>query len=265
MGEGTGRNVRYTVGELANLSGVSARTLRHYEELGLLAPARTRSGYRVYTPRDARRLAAILAMRSCDLPLATIRHLLGDSGPELRDTLLEHLLALRARQAELEGAIAHTEAALAAVERIGNMDERDAFKALKRQAIEENERVYGREARERYGDDAVDAANERLSSLSRDEWGEKDQLEQAIKEQLRAAMATGDPTGDPAGEPARELARMHARWIALHWGEGRYSREAHRGLAQMYLADDRFRAYYDTAAGEGATEFLVAALESYLE
>ena len=79
-------------------------------------------------------------------------------------------------------------------------------------------------------------------------------------EQLRAAMATGDP----AGEPARELARMHARWIALHWGEGRYSREAHRGLAQMYLADDRFRAYYDEAAGEGATEFLVAALESYL-
>ncbi|MDM8270234.1 TipAS antibiotic-recognition domain-containing protein [Thermophilibacter provencensis] len=140
------------------------------------------------------------------------------------------------------------------------MGEREAFKALKRHAIEENERAYGREARARYGDDAVDAANERLASLSRDEWGEKDRLEQAIKERLRAAMATGDP----AGEPARELARMHARWIALHWGEGRYSREAHRSLAQMYLADDRFRAYYDEAVGEGATEFLVAALESYL-
>lgn len=136
----------------------------------------------------------------------------------------------------------------------------DKYEALKRRAIEENERTYGREARERYGGDAVDAANERLSSLSRDEWGEKDRLEQAIKERLSAAMATGDP----AGEPACELARMHARWIALHWGEGRYSREAHHGLAQMYLVDDRFRAYYDEAAGEGATEFLVAALESYL-
>ena len=140
------------------------------------------------------------------------------------------------------------------------MSRHEEFKALKRQAIEENERAHGREARERYGDDAVDAANERLASLSQDEWGEKDRLEQAIKEQLRAAMVTGDP----AGEPARELARMHARWIRLHWGEGRYSREAHRGLAQMYLADDRFRAYYDEAPGEGATEFLVAALESYL-
>ena len=140
------------------------------------------------------------------------------------------------------------------------MNEHAAFEELKRQAIEENERAHGREARERYGDDAVDAANERLASLSQDEWDEKDRLEQAIKERLRAAMATGDPVG----EPAHELARMHARWIALHWGEGRYSREAHRGLAQMYLADDRFRAYYDEAAGEGATEFLVAALESYL-
>lgn len=140
------------------------------------------------------------------------------------------------------------------------MSEHEEFKALKRQAIEENERAHGREARERYGDDAVDAANERLASLSQDEWDEKDRLEHAIKEQLRAAMVTDDPTG----EPARELARMHARWIRLHWGEGRYSREAHRGLAQMYLADDRFRAYYDEAAGEGATEFLVAALESYL-
>lgn len=148
----------------------------------------------------------------------------------------------------------------AAAKGVEDMDKREAFEALKRHAIEENERAYGREARERYGDDAVDAANERLASLSRDEWGEKDQLEQAIKEQLRAAMATGDPAGDAA----RELAQMHERWIRLHWGEGRYSREAHRGLAQMYLADDRFRAYYDTAAGEGATEFLVAALESYL-
>lgn len=146
------------------------------------------------------------------------------------------------------------------VKGIEDMNERDAFKALKRQTIEENERAHGREARERYGDDAVDAANERLASLSQDEWDEKDRLEQAIKERLRAAMATGDPVG----EPAHELARMHARWIALHWGEGRYSREAHRGLVQMYLADDRFRAYYDEAAGEGATEFLVAALESYL-
>ena len=53
------------------------------------------------------------------------------------------------------------------------MSGHEEFKALKRQAIEENERAYGREARERHGDDAVDAANERLASLSQDDWDDK--------------------------------------------------------------------------------------------
>lgn len=71
-------------------------------------------------------------------------------------------------------------------------------------------------------------------------------------------------TGDARGGEARELAAMHARWIKLHWGEGAYSPEAHRRLAHGYLADDRFRSYYDSRAGEGATEFLVAALGEWL-
>ena len=57
---------------------------------------------------------------------------------------------------------------------------------------------------------------------------------------------------------------MHARWIGLHWGDGAYSREAHLGLAQGYLRDERFRAYYDSRAGVGATEFLVQALQAWL-
>ena len=59
---------------------------------------------------------------------------------------------------------------------------------------------------------------------------------------------------------ALPLDEMHAAWIQMHWADGTYSAEAHRGLAQGYLADDRFKAYYDSAAGEGATEFLVKAL-----
>ena len=140
------------------------------------------------------------------------------------------------------------------------MSEMCAFEALKNEKVSVNERAYGKEARERWGDDTVDAANDRLCSASREEWDDLEQLGEAINEQLVLAMATGDP----ASEESEELARMHARWIQGHWGAGRYTPEAHRGLAQMYLADDRFRAYYDDAAGEGATEFLVKALESYL-
>lgn len=68
----------YTIGQLAKLAGVSARTLRYYEDEGLIHPLRTSTNYRIYHEKDARRLAQILAMRACGLPLTTIRHLLED-------------------------------------------------------------------------------------------------------------------------------------------------------------------------------------------
>ena len=103
--------------------------------------------------------------------------------------------------------------------------------------------------RQAYGDAAMDAANERMAGMSQEEWSDAKALEAAILEQLTAAKATGDPTG----EAARKLCAMHARWLQMHWGEGAYSPAAHAALAEGYVADPRFMAYYDEAAGEGAT------------
>ena len=140
------------------------------------------------------------------------------------------------------------------------MSDKERFEGLKRAAVDANEKMYGAEARERYGDAAVDAANDRLLAMDEDEWNDKEQLESAIIEQLEEVMRVGDA----AGAEAQKLAQMHARWIAMQWGEGAYSREAHLQLAQAYLTDQRFKAYYDQRAGEGATETLVAALEACL-
>lgn len=125
-------------------------------------------------------------------------------------------------------------------------------------AAHTNEQRYGAEARERYGSKAIDAANERLLAMDDKTWESKEQLEQAIIEQLKAAMETGDATS----ADAQKLAHMHADWIAMQWGEGAYSPTAHIALAQGYLADDRFISYYDSRAGEGATRFLAAAIEA---
>ena len=118
---------------------------------------------------------------------------------------------------------------------------------------------YEDEAREKYGDEAVNASNARLDSYSSDEWSALNLLEESIKVQLRLAMATGDVES----EEAAELAHMHQRWICAHWGNS-YSTEAHLGLAQGYLADERFTNYYDNACGTGATEFLVKTLQAHL-
>lgn len=124
--------------------------------------------------------------------------------------------------------------------------------------VQANEYRYGTEARERYGNEAVDASREKLLSLSDAEWESKEELEVAIIDQLKRAMAQSDP----ASETAAVLAKMHARWIQMHWGEGAYTPEAHNGLADSYLADQRFVDYYDSRAGKGATDFLVAAIHA---
>ena len=250
---------RFTIGQLAELAGVSTRTLRYYEDRGLLSPARDSSGYRSYGNQDVKRLAQIIAMRACGLPLTTIGRMFDDPAADVRGSLVEHLSTLRMQGASLKDAMARTEAAIAAIERIDGMEGKDAFESLKAEGLQRFEDEFGKEARERYGEDVIEAANERMMSLTRDEWDAKELLEESVKVQLRLAMADGDVKG----EAAAALARMHERWIRMHWAHG-YSKEAHLGLARGYLADSRFRDYYDGACGEGATDFLVLALEENL-
>ncbi|MBQ6586135.1 MAG: TipAS antibiotic-recognition domain-containing protein [Coriobacteriales bacterium] len=128
-------------------------------------------------------------------------------------------------------------------------------------AIAANERAYGSEARARFGDDVVDAANERLMSLSQEEWEDAQALEKAILVKLAEVFANG--AGDPRSLAAMELCYMHEQWLKLHWPAGLYSPQTHMDLAQGYLADDRFVAYYDNAVAPGATRFLVSAIENY--
>ncbi|MDO4290526.1 MAG: MerR family transcriptional regulator [Eggerthellaceae bacterium] len=250
----------YTIGELARLAGVSTRTLRHYEALGLLAPERAANGYRVFSERDARRLAHVLSMRACGMPLAAIAELLATDNPNLPRALAAHLESLRAQQQELNQAIAQTQAALARAERIEQMSAEETFKEMKREGLRQFEETYGAEARQRYGTETIEEANERMMGLSRTEWDEKEQLEQDVLAALKAALATGDPHSPEAAQ----LVELHRRWIGIHWG-AEPEPQAYRGLAQGYLADERFVSYYDDPCGTGATAFLVEAVEAALE
>lgn len=246
-----------TIGQMAREAGVSTRTLRHYEEQGLLAPQRTDAGYRVYGDADARQLARVLALRACNVPLPTIRRLINAPDADLASALRAHLRSLEEQGSSLDAAIARTRAALATVERMEDMSTKDAFEMMKEQGLRDFEQEFGEEARNLYGNDVIDASNARMMALTKDEWDAKELLEESIKVQLRLAMAAGDPVGDAA----QELVRMHRRWIGIHWGKAPEP-DQYLGLAQGYLADPRFVSYYDSAAGEGATEFLVEAIRA---
>ena len=245
------------INEVEALVGITKKNIRFYEEQGLLAPQRTDAGYRVYDDADARQLARVLALRACNVPLPTICRLINAPDADLASALRAHLRFLEEQGSSLDAAIARTKAALATVERMEDMSTKDAFEMMKEQGLRDFEQEFGEEARSLYGDEAIDASNARMMALTKDEWDAKELLEESIKVQLRLAMAAGDPAGDEA----QELVRMHRRWIDLHWGEG-YDPEQYFALVEDYLADPRFVSYYDSAAGEGATEFLVKAVRA---
>ena len=100
----------------------------------------------------------------------------------------------------------------------------ERFEGLKRQAVDDNERAYGAEARERWGDEAVDAANERTLGLNPEEWADREALGEAVLDQLRRAFADG--AGDPTGPEARALAEMHSRWPVSYTHLDVYKRQA---------------------------------------
>ena len=93
-------NRKYTTKELADLAGVSSRTLRYYDQIGLLVPARAQNGYRVYDTADMRRLQHILLLRSCGVPLESIEEALDKSDFDLASMLREHLTLLCRQKGE---------------------------------------------------------------------------------------------------------------------------------------------------------------------
>lgn len=123
-------------------------------------------------------------------------------------------------------------------------------------AVRENEERYGEEARGLYGNETIDAANERLLDMDPAVWNDMKELERAILGQLSIAMAEGNP----CGPEAKKLVKMHRHCLGLHWGSEPED-EAYLGLVKGYLVDPRFASYYDDPCGTGATAFLVEAVK----
>ena len=248
----------YTVRELAELSGVTVRALHHYDEMGLVRARRAANGYRLYGPDEVARLQQVLLYRECGMALADVKRLLDEPAFDARRALEGHLRELRLRRRRLDALIASVQKTLAGMEGDGSVKDEDRFEAFKRGLVEEYERAFGEEARERWGDEAVRASNAKVMGMDKADWDETQELESRMKEALLAAMGQGNP----AGEETLRAADLHRQWLCRFWQDGAYSKEAHRELAEAYVADERFRAYYDALA-PGAAEFLRDAIRAY--
>lgn len=249
--------MEYTVQKLARLAGISARTLRYYDDFGILKPARlSSSGYRIYGAAEVDLLQQILFYRELGLSLENIKAIVTSPSFDAAAALREHRSRLLERREQLDRLIRNVDRTLADQEGRITMSDSEKFEGFKREKIEENERTYGAEARAKYGDEAMNRANEAFGRMTEEQYTDL----QRIEADMFAALEEGLQTGDPSGEPGRRAAELHRQWLTAHWGH--YSPEAHAGLARTYVDDERFTAYYDKR-GPGFARFLRDAVLDY--
>src|SRR5690554_4145397 len=148
--------MEYTVQELARLAGITSRTIRYYDEIDLLKPARINSsGYRIYGPGEVDRLQQILFYRELDVSLDSIREILNSPFFDEVKVLKEHRKKLLEKKRQLDLLIANLDRTIISKERGSNMSDQKKFEGFKKKIISENERKYGKEIRGKYGDDVV--------------------------------------------------------------------------------------------------------------
>ncbi|WP_026905837.1 MerR family transcriptional regulator [Paucisalibacillus globulus] len=250
--------MEYTVKKLAVMSGVSGRTLRYYDQIGLLKPARINSsGYRIYGQKEVDLLQQILFYRELEVSLEDILDIINQPGFDRSKALLTHLEKLKEKRTRLDKIMATVEKTIASIEGGKPMQDKEKFEGFKEKLIEDNEKQYGEEIREKYGDETIDASNAKLRGMSQEDYEKMTKLGEEIFVLLDKAYATGDP----ASPEARKLAEKHKEWLMYSWTS--YSKEAHAGLAEMYVADERFAAYYEKSV-TGGTKFLRDAILNYL-
>ena len=233
--------MEYSIQELSRLSGVTTRTLRWYDQIGLLKPSRVaESGYRYYGKAEVDRLQDILYYRALGVELARIKECLDDPSFDRLAALKRHLAALEAERERLEKLIRSVKDTIGAEERNEIMSDEQKFEAFKQRTVAHNEEVYGAEIRSKYGDETVDAANAAVMNLTQEQYQEWTDLGQAIQTRLEAAVQAGL---SPESEAGKELCALHRRWLTITGS--RYDPAKHRGIAELYVMDKRFTAYYD--------------------
>lgn len=229
----------YPVGEVAGLAGVTVRTLHHYDEIGLLVPGgRSHAGHRRYSDADLDRLQQILFYRELGFPLDEVAALLDDPEADPRAHLRGQHDLLTARIEKLQKMATAVEHAMEARTMGIRLTPEERFEVFGGKDPEE----HAQEAERRWGGtEAYAESRRRTARYGKDDWKRMQAEVAAWGGRYEALMASGEPaTGRPAMDMAEEHRQHITRWFYA------CSYDIHRGLGEMYVADERFKEFYDS-------------------
>ena len=239
-----------SIAELARLTGTTSRTLRHYDAIGLLRPSAVdAAGRRYYDQHALVRLQRILLLRRLGMGLSGIAEVLDRSVSDA-DALRAHLAWLRVERERIDRQLAAVERTICAADEGKDLMAEEMFDGF-------DQTQYREEVEQRWGEDAYARSDQWWKNLGTHGREAFVAESRAIGEAWAAAFATGLPVD---GEQVQELASRHIAWIAAAWGGVQPTPEQIRGLAQMYVDDERFAANYGGRVGASyVRDALVAA------
>lgn len=253
--------MEYGIKELSALSGLTPRTLRYYNQIGLLNPADVKpSGYRFYGGAEIDRLQQILIYRELGFSLSQIKMLLDRPGFNREAALTSQLEAIKQQRDQLNLLIVNLQKTIETLKGEQTMSDHEKFEGIKKKMIDDNEEKYGDEVRQKFGDKVANAANQKIKNMTQQQMEEAAKLSIEVNDAIKKALATKDPKSPEA----LEACELHKRWLCVYWPEGYYRPEAHKGLAEMYCQDDRFRDYYEKI-GPNCADFLKEAIYNYCD
>ncbi|WP_405586807.1 MerR family transcriptional regulator [Streptomyces sp. NBC_01092] len=242
----------YSVGQVAAFAGVTVRTLHHYDDIGLLVPGeRSHAGHRRYNDADLDRLQQILFYRELGFPLEEVAALLDDPAADPREHLRRQHELLTARIEKLRKMAEAVEHAMEARKMGINLTPEERFEVFGDNDPEQ----YAEETEQRWGNtEAYAESQRRAASYTKEDWKRMQAEAAEWGERYVALVAADEP---PTGERAMDLAEEHRQHIGTWFYECGY--EMHQCLAEMYVADERFKAFYNTMR-PGLAEHLRAAI-----
>jgi DNA-binding transcriptional MerR regulator len=286
-----GVNARdWSIQEIARLAGTTSRALRHYDDIGLLAPSRIAgNGYRHYDQAALVRLQRILLLRELGLGLSQIREVLSDpspgSGGERADAeasaLDAHLAYLREEQNRLVRQIASVESTINSLKAGESLMAENIFDGF-------DHTQYKEEVEQRWGKNAYAEGDRWWRGMSA---SEKSEWQQQVSDLARDWVAAAESGASPESAEAQALAKRHVEWLAgvpgtpasalrqaqgaddeaqgaddEPQGAGDEIKAYVLGLGDMYVADPRFGANYATSdGGTRGAEFVRDALRIYAD
>lgn len=248
--------MEWSIQEIAKLAGTTSRTLRHYDDTGLVPPSRIGSnGYRYYDADALVRLQRVLLLRGLGLGIPAIAEVLEGQRDD-EHALVRHLDWLRSEQLRLDRQIASVESTITAL--------RGGEKPMAEKMFDGFDHTeFKDEVEQRWGKEAYASSDAWWRGLSD---AEKVDFQDASVS-LIADWTAGAMRGlDPAGDEAQALARRQFEYLAGILGVPRgpkgLAKEYFTGLGDMYVADPRFAKNY---GGEAGATFVRDAMHAFAE